>query len=156
MMESLEPAHELCDTGYPVQEPVPSFAVMLRAPNRLRLVNVGPDVVRCVQERLEQLVPVENFGYILFKEQQQQQRQQQQQQQQQQLPTTGRFNTYEAVLDKPYFAATTQVRKLGGCPVHNICQYCIDSPKNKTKNSNSNDDSLIILDLYVGSETPFD
>ena len=91
-MEDLEPKYELSEQGFPVQEPVPYFALMLREPNRVRLVNAGPDLVRCVQERLEQLLPIENFGYVVFKDYQ--------------LSFTGRFNIYDVVLDnRCYFAA---------------------------------------------------
>ncbi len=89
-MENLEPKYELVDAGFAVSEPVPYFSIMLREPNRVRLVNVGPEVVRCVQERLEQLVPIDTFGYIIFKDYQ--------------ISFTGRFNIYEIVLDKAYFS----------------------------------------------------
>ena len=91
-MENLEPKYELVPAGFPVSEPVPYFAIMLREPNRVRLVNVGPEVVRCVQERLEQLLPIDNFGYIIFKDYQ--------------ISFTGRFNIYEIVLDKAYFSCS--------------------------------------------------
>lgn len=84
-----ESKFELSDTGFPVAEPVQHFALMLRDPNRVRLVNVGPDLVKCVQERLEQLVPVDTFGYVVFKDYQ--------------LSFTGRFNVYDIVLDNRYF-----------------------------------------------------
>ncbi len=99
-MENLEPKYDLADAGFPVSEPVPYFAVMLREPNRVRLVNVGPEVVRCVQERLEQLVPVDNFGYIIFKDYQ--------------ISFTGRFNIYEIVLDKGYFSVDSSGSGGGG------------------------------------------
>jgi hypothetical protein len=116
-MDDIEPKFELCDTGFAVAEPVPYFAVMLREPNRVRLVNVGPELVRVVQERLEQLVPVETFGYVVFKDY---------------APApaaagatgasgpdaasgcfTGRFNIYDVVLDRGYFerCGTTVTRE---------------------------------------------
>lgn len=88
-MEDLEPKYDLSDKGFPIQEPVPYFALMLRDPNKVRLVNVGPELVRCVQERLEQLVPIETFGYVIFKDYQ--------------ISFTGRFNIYDIVLDNRYF-----------------------------------------------------
>ena len=48
-MEELEPSIEYSDTGYPVVEPVPIFALSLRPPNKIRLINVGPDLVRAIQ-----------------------------------------------------------------------------------------------------------
>ena len=50
-MDDLEPSIEYSDTGYPVAEPVPIFAVSLRPPNKIRLINVGPDLVRAIQVR---------------------------------------------------------------------------------------------------------
>ena len=88
-MDDLEPSYELSDTGYPVHEPVSYFAIQLREPNRIRLINVGPDVVRCIQERLEQLVPVEQFGYVIFNDYQ--------------TNFLGRFNVYDLILEKEYF-----------------------------------------------------
>ena len=66
-MDDLEPQYELSEVGFPIAEPVPYFALMLREPNKIRLVNVGPELVRCVQERLQQLVKVESSGYVIFK-----------------------------------------------------------------------------------------
>ena len=48
-MEEMEPSIEYSDTGYPVTEPVPIFALSLRPPNKIRLINVGPDLVRAIQ-----------------------------------------------------------------------------------------------------------
>ena len=48
-MDEMEPSIEYSDTGYPVSEPVPIFAMSLRAPNKIRLINVGPDLVRAIQ-----------------------------------------------------------------------------------------------------------
>ena len=90
-MEDIEPKYELSDTGFPVQEPVPYFAVMLREPNKIRLVNVGPELVRCIHERLEQLVPIGTFGYVIFKDYQ--------------ISFTGRFNIYDILLDNNYFGS---------------------------------------------------
>ena len=66
-MEDLEPQYDLSEVGFPISEPVPYFAVIVREPNKIRLVNVGPEVVRCVQEKLQQLVKVEASGYVIFK-----------------------------------------------------------------------------------------
>ena len=88
-MEDLEPKYELAESGFPVQEPVPYFAIMLRVPNRLRLVNVGPELVNAIQEKLEQLIGITNFGYVIFKDYQ--------------MSFTGQFNVYDIVLDKDYF-----------------------------------------------------
>ena len=49
IMDDLEPSIEYSDTGYPVVEPVPIFALSLRPPNKIRLINVGPDLVRAIQ-----------------------------------------------------------------------------------------------------------
>ena len=68
-MDELEPNIEYSSTGYPVQEPVPLFAMSLKQPNKIRLVNVGPDLVRTIQDRVQQLVPVDTFGYVIFKDQ---------------------------------------------------------------------------------------
>lgn len=89
-MDELEPKYELSDNGFPVQEPVSNFGIMLREPNKIRLINVGPELVRCIHERLEQLVPIETFGYVIFKDYQ--------------ISFTGRFNIYDIILDKDYFA----------------------------------------------------
>ena len=66
-MEDLEPQYDLSEVGFPISEPVPYFALIVREPNKIRLVNVGPEVVRCVQEKLQQLVKVEKAGYVIFK-----------------------------------------------------------------------------------------
>ena len=66
-MEDLEPQYDLSEVGFPIAEPVPYFALVVREPNKIRLVNVGPEVVRCVQEKLQQLVKVEASGYVIFK-----------------------------------------------------------------------------------------
>ena len=66
-MEDLEPQYDLSEVGFPIAEPVPYFALVVREPNKIRLVNVGPEVVRCVQEKLQQLVKVESSGYVIFK-----------------------------------------------------------------------------------------
>ncbi len=67
-MSDLEPNFDFSDNGYPVKEPVSYFALSLQRPNKIRLINVGPELVRCIQERLEQLIPVETFGYVIFKD----------------------------------------------------------------------------------------
>ncbi len=67
-MSDLEPNFDLSDNGYPVKEPVSYFALSLQQPNKIRLINVGPELVRCIQERLEQLITVETFGYVIFKD----------------------------------------------------------------------------------------
>ena len=64
----MEPNYEYSDAGYPVKEPVPYFAILLREPNKIRLINVGPELVSAIQERLEQLITVETFGYVIFKD----------------------------------------------------------------------------------------
>ena len=86
----MEPNYEYSDAGYPVKEPVPYFSILLREPNKIRLINVGPELVSAIQERLEQLITVETFGYVIFKDYLQ-------------TSFTGRFNIYDLVLEKPYF-----------------------------------------------------
>ena len=54
--DPMEPNYEYSDAGYPVKEPVQYFAILLRQPNKIRLINVGPELVSAIQERLEQLV----------------------------------------------------------------------------------------------------
>ena len=88
--EPMEPNYEYSDAGYPVKEPVPYFSILLREPNKIRLINVGPELVSAIQERLEQLITVETFGYVIFKDYLQ-------------TSFTGRFNIYDLVLEKPYF-----------------------------------------------------
>ena len=92
-MDDLEPNIEYSSTGYPVQEPVPLFAMSLKQPNKIRLVNVGPDLVRAIQDRVQQLVPVDTFGYVIFKDQHVASA----------TSFTGRFNIYDLILDKNYF-----------------------------------------------------
>ena len=53
---AMEPNYEYSDAGYPVKEPVSYFAMLMRHPNKIRLINVGPELVQAIQERLEQLV----------------------------------------------------------------------------------------------------
>jgi len=48
-MNDLEPNFDYSDSGYPVKEPVAYFALSIRQPNKIRLINVGPELVRCVQ-----------------------------------------------------------------------------------------------------------
>jgi hypothetical protein len=96
-MGDLEPSIEYSDTGYPVVEPVPIFALSLRPPNKIRLINVGPDLVRAIQDRIQQLVPVDTFGYVIFKDQHVASA----------TSFTGRFNIYDLILDKCYFEKTT-------------------------------------------------
>ena len=67
-MSELEPNFDYSDNGYPVKEPVSYFGLSLQQPNKIRLINVGPELVRCIQERLEQLITVETFGYVIFKD----------------------------------------------------------------------------------------
>lgn len=88
--EVMEPNYEYSDAGYPVKEPVSYFALLLREPNKIRLVNVGPELVSAIQERLEQLVTVDSFGYVIFKDYLQ-------------TSFTGRFNIYDLILEKPFF-----------------------------------------------------
>ena len=68
IMSELEPNFDYSDNGYPVKEPVSYFGLSLQQPNKIRLINVGPELVRCIQERLEQLITVETFGYVIFKD----------------------------------------------------------------------------------------
>jgi hypothetical protein len=88
--EIMEPNYEYSEAGYPVKEPVSYFAILLRQPNKIRLINVGPELVAAIQERLEQLITVESFGYVIFKDYLQ-------------TSFTGRFNIYDLILEKPYF-----------------------------------------------------
>jgi hypothetical protein len=69
----------------------------LRPPNKIRLINVGPDLVRAIQDRIQQLVPVDTFGYVIFKDQHVASA----------TSFTGRFNIYDLILDKCYFEKTT-------------------------------------------------
>ena len=89
-MSDLEPNFDFSDNGYPIKEPVSYFAISIRQPNKIRLINVGPELVRCIQERLEQLITVETFGYVIFKDYMQ-------------TSFTGRFNIYDIILEKHYF-----------------------------------------------------
>ena len=110
----MEPNYEYSDAGYPVKEPVPYFCILLRDPNKIRLINVGPELVSAIQERLEQLITVETFGYVIFKDYLQ-------------TSFTGRFNIYDLVLEKPYFekpeedmknpSVTKEDMTLGGFPI---------------------------------------
>lgn len=97
---------------------VPYFALLIRDPDRLRLVNVGPDLVRCFVERLEQLVELQRpqCGYVILKD----------------LANSGTssnsgvtngndinngsggncyFNVYDVVFRKPYFSSTENLAK---------------------------------------------
>ena len=112
----MEPNYEYSDAGYPVKEPVSYFAMLLRHPNKIRfcfklislgwfltqiwpcflkisnfrLINVGPELISAIQERLEQLVTVDQFGYVIFKDYLQ-------------TSFTGRFNIYDLILEKCFF-----------------------------------------------------
>ena len=97
---TMEPAYEYSDAGYPVKEPVSYFAMLMREPNKIRLINVGPELVQAIQERLEQLVTVESFGYVIFKDYLQ-------------TSFTGRFNIYDLILEKSFFEKPEEDSK---CP----------------------------------------
>ena len=97
---TMEPAYEYSDAGYPVKEPVSYFAMLMRHPNKIRLINVGPELVQAIQERLEQLVTVESFGYVIFKDYLQ-------------TSFTGRFNIYDLILEKSFFEKPEEDSK---CP----------------------------------------
>lgn len=92
-MEIDEASIEYSDTGYPVQEPVSMFALSLRQPNKMRLINAGPELIRAVHDRMRQLIPLETCGYVIFKDQHIASA----------ISYTGRFNIYDMVLDKAYF-----------------------------------------------------
>ena len=88
-MEDLEPSYEYSATGFPVNRPIQYFALSFRVPNIIRLVNVDQHIAGCVQERVEQLLPLEKCGYVCFSDYQ--------------SGFTGRFNVFDLVLEKPFF-----------------------------------------------------
>ena len=51
---------------------------------------MGPELISAIQERLEQLVTVDQFGYVIFKDYLQ-------------TSFTGRFNIYDLILEKCFF-----------------------------------------------------
>jgi hypothetical protein len=62
-MSDLEPNFDYSDNGYPVKEPVAYFALSIRQPNKIRMINVGPELVRCVQgSNLQNSISAENFS----------------------------------------------------------------------------------------------
>jgi hypothetical protein len=67
-MEDLEPSYEYSPTGFPVTRPIQYFGLAFRSPNTVRLVNVDQHIASCVQEKVEQLLPVEKSGYVCFRE----------------------------------------------------------------------------------------
>ena len=66
-MEDLEPSYEYSPTGFPVSRPIQYFGLAFRTPNTIRLVNVDQHIASCVQEKVEQLLPVEKSGYVCFR-----------------------------------------------------------------------------------------
>ena len=88
-MDDLEPAYEYSSTGFPVNRPIQYFALSFRTPNIIRLINVDQHIADCVQERVEQLLPLEKCGYVCFSDYQ--------------SGFTGRFNIFDLVLEKPFF-----------------------------------------------------
>lgn len=88
-MNDLEPSYEYSATGFPVNRPIQYFAITFRTPNIIRLINVDQHIASCVQERVEQLLPLEKYGYVCFSDYQ--------------SGFTGRFNIFDLVLEKPFF-----------------------------------------------------
>ncbi len=66
-MDDLEPAYEYSSTGFPVGRPIQYFALAFRTPNTMRLINVDSQIATCVQEKVEQLLPLEKSGYVCFR-----------------------------------------------------------------------------------------
>ena len=67
-MDDLEPSYEYSATGFPVSRPIQYFGLAFRTPNTIRLVNVDQHIASCVQEKVEQLLPVEKSGYVCFRQ----------------------------------------------------------------------------------------
>merc|ERR1711963_1094561 len=88
-MDDLEPNYEYSDTGFPVSRPIQYFALAFRSPSVMRLINVDQHIASCVQEKVEQLLPLEKSGYVCFSDYH--------------TGFTGRFNIYDLVLEKPFF-----------------------------------------------------
>eukprot|EP00090_Calanus_glacialis_P047499 TRINITY_DN9901_c0_g1_i1.p1 TRINITY_DN9901_c0_g1~~TRINITY_DN9901_c0_g1_i1.p1 ORF type:complete len:1078 (+),score=157.12 TRINITY_DN9901_c0_g1_i1:452-3685(+) len=96
-MDDLEPNYEYSDTGFPVSRPIQYFTIAFRSPSVLRLINVDQHIASCVQEKVEQLLPLEKSGYVCFSDYH--------------TGFTGRFNIYDLVLEKPFFKGETAVGK---------------------------------------------
>ena len=88
-MDDLEPNYEYSDTGFPVSRPIQYFAIAFRSPSVVRLINIDQHIAGCVQEKVEQLLPLEKSGYVCFSDYH--------------TGFTGRFNIYDLVLEKPFF-----------------------------------------------------
>ena len=88
-MDDLEPQYEYSDTGFPVSRPIQFFALAFRSPSVVRLINIDQHIASCVQEKIEQLLPLEKSGYVCFSDYH--------------TGFTGRFNIYDLVLEKPFF-----------------------------------------------------
>ena len=88
-MDDLEPNYEYSDTGFPVNRPIQYFTLAFRSPSVVRLINVDQHIASCVQEKVEQLLPLEKSGYVCFSDYH--------------TGFTGRFNIYDLVLEKPFF-----------------------------------------------------
>ena len=88
-MDDLEPAYEYSDSGFPVSRPIQYFALAFRSPSVIRLINIDQHIASCVQEKVEQLLPLEKSGYVCFSDYH--------------TGFTGRFNIYDLVLEKPFF-----------------------------------------------------
>ena len=91
-MEDTDENYEYSATGFPVSRPVQVFSISFRQPGIIRLVNVDQTIATCVQERLEQLLPITKCGYLCFSDYQ--------------TGFTGRFNIFDLVLEKPFFTGT--------------------------------------------------
>jgi len=96
-MDDLEPNYEYSDTGFPVTRPIQYFALAFRSKSVLRLINIDQHIASCVQEKVEQLLPLEKSGYVCFSDYH--------------TGFTGRFNIYDLVLEKPFFKGETSVGK---------------------------------------------
>uniref|UniRef100_A0A0K2TQJ9 Uncharacterized protein n=1 Tax=Lepeophtheirus salmonis TaxID=72036 RepID=A0A0K2TQJ9_LEPSM len=97
-MSDLDNNFEYSSSGYSVQEPIRYFSMSLCDPNIIRLINVGPDLVRLIHERLQQLVTIETFGYVILADYIQ-------------TNFLGRFNIYDLKLVKNYFQKEGDISK---------------------------------------------
>ena len=93
-MDDVDENYEYSGTGFPVSRPVQFFSMSFRNPCIIRLVNVDQNIASCVQERLEQLLPIQKCGYLCFSDYQ--------------TGFTGRFNIFDLVLEKPFFKGTNK------------------------------------------------
>ena len=75
----------------------------------IRLINVDQHIASCVQEKIEQLLPLEKSGYVCFSDYH--------------TGFTGRFNIYDLVLEKPFFKG---MDFLVWNYVHKVQIKCID------------------------------